>query len=44
MLPDFLQAVSQQPDSSQVIDSLFHSANDVVLMWEKCEKSAKAIN
>ena len=44
MLPDFLQAVSQQPNSSKVIDSLFHSVNDVVLMWEKCEKSAKAIN
>lgn len=41
MLPDFLQALNQQPNSARAVDSLFHSANDVVEMWEKCAKRAK---
>ncbi len=43
MLADFLQAVNQQPDSDKAMDALFHSANDVVEMWAKCEKVAKTI-
>lgn len=39
MLPDFLAAVSQQPGSSTAIDRLFHSVEDVLAMWEKCEKA-----
>ena len=39
MLPDFLQAVSQQPDSLYAMDSLFHSADAVVNMWKKCQSS-----
>jgi hypothetical protein len=26
------------------MDALFHSANDVVAMWAKCEKVAKTID
>lgn len=37
MLPDFLAAVSQQPESGPAIDQLFHSVDDVVTMWEKCD-------
>jgi len=40
MLPDFFQAVNEQPGSSGVMNALFHSVDDVVKMWEKCEKSA----
>ncbi|MEP7362518.1 MAG: membrane dipeptidase [Acidobacteriota bacterium] len=39
MLPDFLAAVSQQPDAGSSMDKLFHSVEDVVAMWEKCEKA-----
>ena len=44
MLPDFLQALNQQPGSDKAMDALFHSANDVVAMWAKCEKVAKTID
>jgi hypothetical protein len=44
MLPDFLQALNQQPDSDKAMDALFHSANDVVATWAKCEKVAKTID
>lgn len=43
MLPDFLQVVSQQPESTKALDALFHSANDVVWMWGKCERMGKKI-
>jgi hypothetical protein len=43
MLADFMQALSQQPDSRNVLDKLFLSANDVVEMWEKCEDAAAYI-
>ena len=38
MLPDFIEALSQKPESADAMNALFHSANDVVLMWEKCNK------
>ena len=44
MLPDFMQALSQQPNRGSALDALFHSVNDVVVMWEKCEKVAKTID
>ncbi len=37
MLADFMQAVSQKPDSQGAINGLFRSANDVVVMWEKAD-------
>lgn len=37
MLADFMQAVSQKPDSQSAINGLFRSANDVVVMWEKAD-------
>lgn len=43
MLPDLLQAVSQKPGSDKALRSLFSSANSVVLMWDRCEKAAKAL-
>lgn len=43
MLPDFMQALHQQPDSFDAVDALFHSANDVVVMWEKCAKVAPTL-
>ncbi|MGC4044398.1 MAG: membrane dipeptidase [Armatimonas sp.] len=43
MLADFMQAVSQKPGSDTAMKTLFHSANDVVEMWEKCEEAAKKI-
>ena len=38
MLPDFIEALSQKPESADAMNALFHSANDVVVMWEKCNK------
>lgn len=43
MLADFMQAVSQKPNSNGAMTALFRSANDVVEMWEKCEEAAKNI-
>jgi microsomal dipeptidase-like Zn-dependent dipeptidase len=43
MLADFMQAVSQKPNSGDAMKALFRSANDVVEMWEKCEVQAKNI-
>ena len=40
MLADFVQAVSQKPDSEAALTALFRSADDVVKMWEKCEAAA----
>lgn len=37
MLPDFLEAVSQKRGSDDATQQLFHSVEDVVAMWEKCE-------
>lgn len=37
MLADFMQAVSQKPDSQDAVKGLFRSANDVVVMWEKAD-------
>ena len=44
MLPDFMQALHQQPDSSAALQALFHSVEDVVVMWENCEKVAPTIH
>jgi hypothetical protein len=44
MLVDFLQAVSDKDGSDDAMDALFHSVNDVVKMWEKCEKVAKDLD
>lgn len=43
MLPDFLQALSQKPNSDTALRSLFNSAHTVVTMWEQCEKVAKTM-
>jgi microsomal dipeptidase-like Zn-dependent dipeptidase len=43
MLADFMQAVSQKPDSGDAMKALFRSANDVVEMWEKCEARKSSI-
>jgi microsomal dipeptidase-like Zn-dependent dipeptidase len=43
MLPDFLQAVSQKPDSAAAVKALFLSANDLVVMWERCEARKASI-
>jgi len=43
MLADFMQALSQKPDSQGTLTALFRSANDVVEMWEKCEAAGRAI-
>lgn len=43
MLADFMQALSQQPGAGPAMDRMFHSVNDVVTMWEKCQKVAPGI-
>lgn len=43
MLADFIQALSQQPNSQAPLNALFRSANDVVEMWEKAEAAARNI-
>lgn len=40
MLADFVQALSQQPDSAAAIDGLFRSAEETVRMWEGAERAA----
>lgn len=35
MLPDFLQAVSQQPRGEEVVNAFFNGAEDVIRMWER---------
>lgn len=44
MLADFMQAISQKANGSDVITGLFRSANDVVEMWEKAEAVAKTLS
>jgi microsomal dipeptidase-like Zn-dependent dipeptidase len=43
MLPDFFQAVSQQPDSQEALAALFSTADDVVEMWKDCLEAATKI-
>jgi len=43
MLPDFMQALSQQPGSATAVSGLYRSADAVVRMWEKVEAAAKTI-
>jgi microsomal dipeptidase-like Zn-dependent dipeptidase len=37
MLPDFIQALSQRPNSMPAIQALYASAEDVIEMWEASE-------
>lgn len=43
MLPDFLQALSEQPESNDAVHAMFRTADDVVSMWEKCERQKSAV-
>jgi hypothetical protein len=42
MLPDFLQAVDAAPGGSTVAEEIFHSAQDVVRMWQRADAYARA--
>jgi len=44
MLPAFMEALHQQPDSSSAMDVLFHSVNDVVVRRATCQKVAPNIH
>jgi microsomal dipeptidase-like Zn-dependent dipeptidase len=44
MLPDFMQALSDKPDSGAAVNALFHSAEDTIRMWEACEAAAPSVD
>ncbi len=43
MFPDFIQAIAQAPGGDNVARSLFHSAEEVIRMWEKIEAAKGSI-
>jgi hypothetical protein len=43
LIPDFFQALSQQPDSNEALAALFSTADDVVEMWKDCLEAAAKI-
>ncbi len=44
MLPDFMQALSDKPNSGAAVKALFHSAEDTIRMWEACEAAAPNVD